>query len=263
MQPRLSHGSPRPGSRRRGIDESASSLRPCSGSRRRRPCESARYWPTHVSGGRVGVDRDGRLSLDMRDGVDVAARAGADDARCHPDRLGAQAEREAPLVELALGADERNARAIMIVEAGLLARHPREHPDVDLVVVVEQLVAPPVAIDDDERLPEIGPRRDAAHERRELAPRRARPWSSSSSDVRAASASENGATVIGSNDVVDIYRFLTSGESWALHLSLCPRKPISYPGVRSRQRCDTNEVRGLKVTPGKSRRREQTCPIGS
>jgi len=42
-------------------------------------------------------------------------------------------------------------------DAPARVRHPREHPDVDPFVLVEELVAPALAVDDDERLPQILP----------------------------------------------------------------------------------------------------------
>ena len=50
------------------------------------------------------------------------------------------------------------------MEAGALALHPRQHPDIDAIIVVQQLVATPLSIDHDEGTPEIRCRRDPAHE---------------------------------------------------------------------------------------------------
>ena len=66
-------------------------------------------------------------------------------------------------------------RAVVVVEARLLARHPREHPDVDLVVVVEQLVAAPLAVDDDERAARDRAWRRCGSRASRAPPRRARP----------------------------------------------------------------------------------------
>src|SRR6476620_850331 len=98
------------------------------------------------------MDRDGGLAGAVPDGMDVAAGAAAGHARRDSHRLGPGRDREATLVQLALHADEPDARAIVVVEAGLLPRHPGENPDVDPLVFVEELVATPLAVDDDERL---------------------------------------------------------------------------------------------------------------
>ena len=84
----LSHVSPRSGSAPAAIDASASSLRPCSGSRRSRPCCVGAVLADARQRRRVRVDRDSRLAGVVGDGVDVAAGAacGTVPAR-HPDRL--------------------------------------------------------------------------------------------------------------------------------------------------------------------------------
>ncbi len=43
----------------------------------------------------------------------------------------------------------------MVVEARPLPRHPGEHPRVQVLVLVDQLVAAPVPVDVDERLPDL------------------------------------------------------------------------------------------------------------
>src|SRR5262249_501314 len=106
---------------------------------------------------RVRVNRDRRPAGAVGDRMDVAAGASPGRSRQHPNRLGLGADRQAPLVELALHADETDARAVVVVEPGALAGHPREHPDVDPLVLVQQLVASSLAIDDHEWSPEVGP----------------------------------------------------------------------------------------------------------
>ena len=144
---------------------------------------------------RIRVDRDGRLAGVVGDRVDVAAGPGANGTR----RSSGRARRCVPIARLPSSSSpwtqtSATLRAIVVVKAGLLARHPRQHPDVDLVVVVEQLVAPPVAIDDDERLPQIGSGAAMRVTSCSSAASDSTPGSSSSSDVRAASASEKWAT---------------------------------------------------------------------
>ena len=115
------------------------------------------------------MDRDGRLSGVVGDRVDVAALPAPADARLHPDRLGVRADAQAALVQLALGADEPDRRLVVVVEAGSLTRHPRQHPDVDPVVLVQQLVAPSLPIDHDKGLPQVWSGGDLLHQADELA----------------------------------------------------------------------------------------------
>ena len=107
---------------------------------------------------------NGRLSGVMRDGMDVATGPATRDAMRHPNRFGIGADGETPLVQLALGADEADARAVVVMESRALAGHPRKYPDVDSAVLVEQLVPAPVTIDNDEWAPEVGTRGDPSHE---------------------------------------------------------------------------------------------------
>ena len=56
----------------------------------------------------------------------------------------------------------------MVVEAGSLPGHPGEHPRVDVLVLVDQLVAALIAVDADERLPDVRSLEDVAGELLEL-----------------------------------------------------------------------------------------------
>src|SRR5262249_52780649 len=115
-----------------------------------------------------GVDGHGRLAGTVGHGVDVTARPAAGKPQPHPHRVGVSADREAAFVELTLHADETDARAVVVVKPGSLARHPREHPDVDPLVLVQKLVASPLAVGDDERPPEIRAIADSPDELDEL-----------------------------------------------------------------------------------------------
>ena len=55
----------------------------------------------------------------------------------------------------------------MIVEARALAGHPGQHPDVDPAVLVQQLVPPALAIDHDQRPPQVVTPGDLADDRLE------------------------------------------------------------------------------------------------
>jgi hypothetical protein len=52
---------------------------------------------------------------------------------------------------------EPDRRDVVVVEPGSLAGHPREHPGVHAVVLVDELVAPAIRVRVDERLPDVGP----------------------------------------------------------------------------------------------------------
>ena len=110
------------------------------------------------------MDGDGGLTRAMGDGVDVSARPAARVPGRHRDPRRLRSDGEALFVELSLGADEADAGAVVVVKPGSLAGHPGEHPDVDAVVVVQQLVAPPSVIDNDERAPQVRPTGNALHE---------------------------------------------------------------------------------------------------
>jgi len=60
------------------------------------------------------------------------------------------------LAHSALRAAQPDAGDVVVVEAGPLPWHPGEHPRVDVLVLVHQLVAALLAVDADKRLPEVG-----------------------------------------------------------------------------------------------------------
>ncbi len=66
------------------------------------------------------------------------------------------------------GAADADARDVVVVEARALAGHPREHPRVDALVLVDQLVPPPVRVEADERLPDLRAVEDVTRQLLEL-----------------------------------------------------------------------------------------------
>src|SRR3954447_17308444 len=79
---------------------------------------------------RVAVDGDCGHALGVRDRVDVARRALARVARPQLERCRAGREAELTLDHAALGDGDADVRGVVVVEAGRLAGHPAEHPDV-------------------------------------------------------------------------------------------------------------------------------------
>jgi hypothetical protein len=114
------------------------------------------------------VDRDGRLAELVPDPVDVARAALARVTGPEVQLDVGPSVHEEVLSDAALRAAEPYAGDVVVVKARSLPRHPREHPRVDVLVLVDQLVAPLVAVDADERLPDLRSLEDVDGELLEL-----------------------------------------------------------------------------------------------
>src|SRR6188508_249997 len=112
----------------------------------------------------VDVDRHRRLSERVPDAVDVARAALAGVARTEVDLAVTVSVDHEILADHAARAAEADGRDVVVVEAGALPGHPREHPGVDALVLVDQLVAAVLGVDTDERLPELGAGDDVPRE---------------------------------------------------------------------------------------------------
>src|SRR5689334_24823070 len=77
-------------------------------------------------------------------------------------------EAQPVLLHRALHAGETHARFVVVVEPRALPGHPREHPRVHPVVLVDELETAPVAVGADQGLPELRALPDAASDVLEL-----------------------------------------------------------------------------------------------
>src|SRR5262249_35389483 len=114
-----------------------------------------------VQARRIDWDRRRRRAHRMLDAVDVARPSAAGVARPELELDLRRAEPQPVFLHRALHTRETDARRIVVVESGALPGHPREYPGVHPVVLVDELEPPPLAVDADEGLPELGALTDA------------------------------------------------------------------------------------------------------
>src|ERR687886_57784 len=116
---------------------------------------------------RVGVDRDRGFGGVLAHAVDVGGVEVEHGAGCVAAREGRPAEHEA-LFEDRAGDDGDGAlRDVVVVEAGVVAVHPRDHPDVEVLVAPELLEAAALGVVGDQRPPCRRPAGEVAHDRAE------------------------------------------------------------------------------------------------
>jgi hypothetical protein len=88
------------------------------------------------------VDRHRRLAELVPDAVDVPGPPCRESPGPEVELGRARAVHMMILADAALRAAEPDPRDVVVVESRPLARHPREDPGVDALVLVDQLVAP-------------------------------------------------------------------------------------------------------------------------
>ena len=103
----------------------------------------------------VDVDRDRGLAELVADAMDVSRASLARVTRAKVELDVVAAVDEQVLPNAARGAAERDTRDVVVVEPRSLAGHPRQHPCVDVLVLVEELVSALIRIHTDERLPDV------------------------------------------------------------------------------------------------------------
>jgi len=120
---------------------------------------------------RVDVNRDGGLAHLVPNAMDVPRPALACVARSELELDVRAAVHEEILANATLRAAQADTGDVVVVEPGSLPGHPGEHPGVELLVLVDQLVATLLRVGSDERLPDVASFEDVDRELLELAGR--------------------------------------------------------------------------------------------